>query len=138
MQTDRPTVIEADYRVTESGEIVPGGDKKSGRLRALLGPLAAVLIFVATKLKFLLAALKGVKFLGTGLSAIVSVGAYALAFNWQFGVGLVVLLFILSIKISDQALSALPRFPAGVTACPYPAADWPATAGTQPGSEICV
>lgn len=94
MQTDRPTVIEADYRVAESGEVVPGDGKKSGRLRGLLGPLVGILIFVATKFKFIFVALKGVKFLGTGLSAMVSIGAYALAFNWQFGVGLVVLLFI--------------------------------------------
>lgn len=92
MSADRE-IIDADYRVTQTGEVEPAR-KKSRFSRGWLGPLTAILFFIGTKFKFVLTALKGVKFLGTAVTAIVSIGAYALAFGWQFGVGLVVLLFI--------------------------------------------
>ena len=89
----QPEVIEADFRVSETGEVVQTGSGR-GRLARLFGPLAAILIFLASKFKFIFAALKGVKFLGTGVTALLSIGSYALLFNWEFGIGLVLLLFI--------------------------------------------
>lgn len=90
---DRPPadIHEADYRVVENGELERA---PSGKQRRWLAPLTAVLLFIVTKLKFVLAAVKGLPFLTTGITAIVSIGAYALAFSWQFAVGLVLLLFI--------------------------------------------
>jgi Zn-dependent protease len=101
MQTSRtpsdavpaPHIYEADYRVTEDGQIEPSSRRPPGWKRAL-GPLLPVLIFLATKLKLILTALKSIKFFGTGFSALLSVGAYALVFGWQFGVGLVLLIFV--------------------------------------------
>lgn len=85
-------MIDADYRVSPTGEIER--PKKTPRWRTLLGPAAAILLFVATKFKFVFAAVKGLPFLTTGVTAILSIGAYAWAFGWQFGVGLVALIFI--------------------------------------------
>ena len=93
MHYDPNQVYEADYRVNEDGTI-ERRSKKPSWLKGVLGPLVAVLLFVGTKLKFLLVALKSVKFLGTGFTALLSVGAYALYFGWQFAVGLVALIFI--------------------------------------------
>ena len=84
---------DADFRVSETGEVIRSDNRRSW-LRRTIGPLAAILIFAASKFKFIFSALKGVKFLGTGITALISVGSYALLFNWEFGVGLVVLLFI--------------------------------------------
>jgi len=89
----QPEVIDADFRVSETGEIVRNPSNRAGMLRRL-APLGAVLLFIASKFKFIFTALKGVKFLGTGVTALVSAGSYALLFNWEFGIGLVVLLFI--------------------------------------------
>ena len=90
---DRPSadIHEADYRVLEDGNIERAPDNNR---RRWLAPLTAALIFFATKLKFVLAGLKGLPFFTTGITALVSIGAYALAFSWQFAVGLVILLFI--------------------------------------------
>jgi Zn-dependent protease len=92
MYSEPRDVIDADYRVTPTGEIE--GPRKQPRWRTLLGPLAAALIFIATKFKFVFAAVKGLPFLTTGVTAVLSIGAYAWAFGWQFGVGLVALIFI--------------------------------------------
>jgi Zn-dependent protease len=95
MYTDPNRVYEADYRVRDDGEIEPTPARKPpSRLKQWLGPFGAGLLFLATKFKFIIASLKGVKFIGTGFSAILSIGAYALLFPWQFAVGLVVLIFI--------------------------------------------
>jgi Zn-dependent protease len=95
MHYDPNQVYEADYRVRDDGQIEQAPPRRQpSRLKGLLGPLGAALLFLATKFKFVLAALKGVKFLGTGFTALLSVGAYALLFPWQFAVGLVVLIFI--------------------------------------------
>lgn len=61
--------------------------------RRWAGPLA-VLALLATKLKWLVLAVTKIKFLGAGVSALVSVGAYALIWGWSFAVGFVVLLFV--------------------------------------------
>ncbi len=94
MSYDPNQVYEADYRVSSEGELVRAPSRREPWLKRVLGPVGAALLFLLTKLKFLLAALKGVKFLGTGVTALVSIGAYALLFPWQFAVGLVALIFI--------------------------------------------
>jgi Zn-dependent protease len=90
---DRPAadIHEADYRVLEDGNVERAPDNNR---RRWLAPLTAALIFLATKLKFVLAGAKSLPFFTTGITALVSIGAYALAFSWQFAVGLVILLFI--------------------------------------------
>jgi len=52
------------------------------------------LAYALSKLKFVLVALKGVKFLTTSATMLVSVAAYALIWGWKFGVGFVALLFV--------------------------------------------
>jgi Zn-dependent protease len=91
-QFDPDKVYEADYRVGGDGEVVRS-DRRQPRLKGLFGPVGVAIIFVLTKLKWVLALFK-FKFLATGLTALLSVGAYALLFPWQFAVGLVVLIFI--------------------------------------------
>ncbi len=91
-QFDPNKVYEADYRVSGDGEVVRS-DKRQSRLKGLFGPVGVALIFLLTKLKWVLALFK-FKFLATGMTALLSVGAYALLFPWQFAVGLVVLIFI--------------------------------------------
>jgi Zn-dependent protease len=89
---DPDKVYEADYRVSGDGEVVRS-DRRQSRLKGLFGPVGVAIFFVLTKLKWVLALFK-FKFLTTGLTALVSIGAYALLFPWQFAVGLVVLIFI--------------------------------------------
>lgn len=91
-QFDPDKVYEADYRVSGDGEVVRS-DRRQSRLKGLFGPVGVAIIFVLTKLKWVLALFK-FKFLATGLTALLSIGAYALLFPWQFAVGLVVLIFI--------------------------------------------
>jgi Zn-dependent protease len=67
-----------------------GGDGLLGRL---LAPLIALVAF-AGKLKGLLLLLPKAKFLVTSGSMLVSIGAYALIWGWQFGVGFVLLLLV--------------------------------------------
>jgi Zn-dependent protease len=62
--------------------------------RRVAGPLAALLVLLATKLKFVLVALKGAKFLTTSATMLVSVGAYALIWGVPFAAGFVALLFV--------------------------------------------
>lgn len=89
---ERERVFEADFRVEPSGEIVRA-PRRHSRLKSWLGPLGALLLFLATKGKFLLSLTK-LKFLTTGLTALLSIGAYALVFPWQLAAGLVLLIFI--------------------------------------------
>ena len=91
-QFDPDKVYEADYRVSGDGEVVRS-DRRQSRLKGLFGPVGVAIIFVLTKLKWVLALFK-FKFLATGLTALLSIGAYALLFPWQFAIGLVVLIFI--------------------------------------------
>lgn len=62
-------------------------------LKRILAPLAAVGLLLA-KFKGLALLLLKVKFLGTALTMILSVGAYALLFPWTFAVGFVALIWI--------------------------------------------
>jgi len=93
MTSNYPDTYDADYRVLDDDQVEKAKPPPS-RWRKFLGPLATVLIFAATKLKFIFVLLKSVKFLSTGVTALLSVGAYALWFGWQFGVGIVMLIFI--------------------------------------------
>jgi Zn-dependent protease len=75
----------------------PWEERRAPLLKRLFGPVAiAAIILVkwAAKLKFILVALKGVKFLTTSVSMLVSIGAYALIWGWKFAVGFVALLFV--------------------------------------------
>jgi Zn-dependent protease len=62
-------------------------------LKRLVAPLAAVGLLLA-KFKFLLFALLKIKFVGTALTMLVSIGAYALLFPVWFAVGFVVLIWV--------------------------------------------
>jgi Zn-dependent protease len=94
MYDEPKQVYEADYRVSNDGEVVRSPSRREHWLKRTLGPVGAGILFLVTKLKFLLVALKSVKFLSTGITAVISIGAYALWFPWQFAVGLVALIFI--------------------------------------------
>ena len=62
-----------------------------GKLKKFLGPVGVVLFLIlkfGLKLKFLL------PFLKTGGTMILSVGAYAMMWGWQFAVGFVLLIFV--------------------------------------------
>ncbi|MDP8948773.1 MAG: site-2 protease family protein [Actinomycetota bacterium] len=61
--------------------------------KKLLAPLVAVGLVLA-KFKWILLALLKVKFIGTALSMLLSIGAYALLFPVRFAVGLVVLILV--------------------------------------------
>jgi len=61
------------------------------KLKKYLGPVGVVLFLIlkfAAKLKFLL------PFLKTGITMVLSIGAYALMWPWQFAVGFVLLIFV--------------------------------------------
>jgi len=61
--------------------------------RGLWGALAAGGLFLLSKAKFVLAALKAAKF-GSLISMLVTVWVYALFFGWPFAVGFVALIFV--------------------------------------------
>lgn len=90
-------IYEADYRLNpETGMPERAPSRSTSRVRRFLGPLLVFLGLLA-KIKWImipLQFLKGVPFLAPTLTALVSIGAYALAFGWQFGVGLVAMIFI--------------------------------------------
>jgi Zn-dependent protease len=62
-------------------------------LRKLWAPIAAV-VFAIWKLKFIFAAIFKFKLFTVAGSMLVSIGAYALLWGWQFAVGFVLLLFV--------------------------------------------
>ncbi len=62
-------------------------------VKKLLAPLTAVGLLLA-KFKWILLALLKVKFVGTALSMLLSIGAYALLFPVWFAVGLVILILV--------------------------------------------
>jgi Zn-dependent protease len=64
-----------------------------GLIKRLVAPLVAVGLLLA-KFKFLLFALLKIKFVGTALTMLVSIGAYALLFPVWFAVGFVVLIWV--------------------------------------------
>jgi Zn-dependent protease len=76
--------------------IHPGSGRESWRqrLKRLGGPILAVLILVATKLKTVLLLLPKFKVLTTSATMLVSIAAYALIWGWSFAVGFVALLLL--------------------------------------------
>src|SRR5436853_3344138 len=64
------------------------------RARGAIAAALARLVSVAGKLKAVLLLLPKLKLLTTSGSMLVSIGAYALIWGWQFAVGLVLLLFV--------------------------------------------
>jgi Zn-dependent protease len=76
--------------------IHPGSGRGDWRERAKRfgGPILAVLILLATKLKAILLLLPKLKILTTSATMLVSIAAYALIWGWQFAVGFVLLLLV--------------------------------------------
>jgi len=73
----------------------PGGSSRpTNPFKRYGGPIVVGLAYALSKLKFLLIALKGAKFLTTSATMLVSVAAYALIWGWSFAVGFVALLFV--------------------------------------------
>lgn len=66
---------------------------KKNNTKGLWGILAAVGIFLLSKLKWVFAILKFAKF-STVFSMLLSLGAYATIYGWKFGVALIYLLFV--------------------------------------------
>jgi Zn-dependent protease len=64
------------------------------RARGAIAGVLALIIGFASKLKVLLLVLPKIKLLTTSGSMLVSIGAYALIWGWQFAVGFVLLLFV--------------------------------------------
>jgi Zn-dependent protease len=78
----------ADYKITPEGTVQRQGTL---RRRSALGGVVASLLYVLTKFKIMLLFVsKG----STLLSMLVSVGAYALFYPWQFAAGLVGMIFV--------------------------------------------
>jgi Zn-dependent protease len=86
-----PAPAEREYEPIHPGS--GRGDWRE-RLKRYLGPIGAGALVVATKLKAILLLLPKVKLLSTSATMLVSIAAYALLWGWQFGVGLVLLLFV--------------------------------------------
>lgn len=89
-------VTQPDPYDLEPGGLEPRDLERDGRTRdwkRWIGPLALVAIF-ATKLKWLFLAVTKIKFVGAGLSAVVSIGAYTVIWGWSFAIGFVALLFV--------------------------------------------
>jgi Zn-dependent protease len=63
-------------------------------LRRLLAPIIAAGLFIWKIAVPLFAVLKGVKFIGTGITFLVSIAAYATIWGWRFALGFTVLLFV--------------------------------------------
>src|SRR4051794_8019211 len=75
----------------------PWEDQRPPLLKRIFGPIAvvgALILKFAAKLKFLLVAAKGAKFLTTSASMLVSIAAYTFIWGWHFAVGFVALLFV--------------------------------------------
>jgi Zn-dependent protease len=82
---------------TEPAAPPPWEQERTPLLKRLFGPLlvaGAVLLKFGAKLKFLLVAAKGAKFLTTSASMLVSIAAYTFIWGWRFAVGFVALLFV--------------------------------------------
>ena len=86
-----PAPPEPDYE-----PIHPGSGRGDWRERAKRfgGPVVAVLVLLATKLKAILLLLPKLKILTTSGTMLVSIAAYALIWGWQFAVGFVLLLLV--------------------------------------------
>ena len=76
--------------------IHPGSGRGDWRERAKRfgGPIVAVLVLLATKLKAVLLLLPKLKVFTTSASMLVSIAAYALIWGWAFALGFVLLLLV--------------------------------------------
>jgi Zn-dependent protease len=72
----------------------PEPEPKQSWLRRTFGPIIAAIIAIAAKLKAILLLLPKIKLLSTAGTMVVSVGAYAWLWGWQFAAAFVALLFI--------------------------------------------
>lgn len=94
---DSEQIYDADFRVDPAtGTPRPAPKPKRQRWRRALGPLVALGSLLA-KLKYVLVPLKlllAMPLVAPVVTALISIGAYAWVFGWQFGVGIVALIFI--------------------------------------------
>jgi Zn-dependent protease len=77
--------------------IHPGGGRRESlgeRAKRFLGPIAALLVLLATKGKAILLLLPKLKIFTTSASMLVSIAAYAWIWGWAFAVGFVLLLLL--------------------------------------------
>src|SRR4051795_9141455 len=82
---------------TELGTVPPPAPAPQSPLKRARGAIAAaiaLIVSLAGKLKAVLLLLPKLKLLTTSGSMLVSIGAYALIWGWQFAVGFVLLLFV--------------------------------------------
>jgi len=86
-----PSPPEREYEPIHPGS---GRGDWRARLKRFLGPIAALLILLATKGKAILLLLPKLKIFTTSASMLVSIGAYALIWGWKFAVGFVLLLLV--------------------------------------------
>src|ERR687894_1372683 len=86
-----PAPPERDYEPIHPGS--GRGDWRT-RLKKALGPIAAAVLLVATKLKAILLLLPKIKVLSTSATMLVSIAAYALIWGWKFAIGFVLLLLV--------------------------------------------
>jgi Zn-dependent protease len=86
-----PAPPEPDYEPIHQGS--GRGDWRE-RAKRFGGPIVAVLVLLATKLKAILLLLPKLKILTTSATMLVSIAAYALIWGWQFAVGFVLLLLV--------------------------------------------
>ena len=86
-----PAPPEPDYE-----PVHPGSGRGDWRERAKRfgGPIVAVVVLLATKLKAILLLLPKLKILTTSATMLVSIAAYALIWGWSFAVGFVLLLLV--------------------------------------------
>jgi Zn-dependent protease len=87
MSTDFETRLPPPYRT-------PPPQSPLKRARGAIAGAFALIVGLASKLKGLLILLPKLKLLTTSGSMLVSIGAYALIWGWQFAVGFVLLLFV--------------------------------------------
>lgn len=74
---------------------LPKSKSKVAGWLSSLGIVGVLLVKFGAKLAFLLPALKFVApFLKTGLSMLLSIGVYAMAYGWRYAVGFVLLIFV--------------------------------------------
>jgi Zn-dependent protease len=86
-------------RPPEPPEYYPAGyqpepTERPSFLKRMGTAIAAVLVAIVKFGKVALLALPKIKFLSTSATMLVSIAAYAVIWGWQFGVGLVLLLFV--------------------------------------------
>ena len=72
----------------------PAPPPKQGFLRRLFAPFIGLIALIASKASLIFAALTKLKFAGTFLSMLVSIGAYTLLWGWKFASLFVLLLFV--------------------------------------------